>query len=191
VSAVSSRIEAAAGGRPLSQAELEEWQRYHEELLSDPRTLEVVAERMKQRGIASLATVPALKLRLDADFSFMSREPGTLDLELRGVGEGKTARELDTLVATVVRQANTARERRVDGSTTIVASTGAPDPAPLHDERVFYAAGIAGILTLLSTVCAWILWRKLYEAKASVERHDEFDGLMDERRWQAPARPGA
>mgnify|MGYP001221119692 CR=1 FL=1 len=189
VYSVSSRIAADAGGRPLSPAELDEWRTYHEDLLADPRTLDLVAERMKQRGIASLGTVPSLKIRLDADFSSISREPGTLDLELRGLGAGKTARELDTLVATVVRQANSARERRVDGSTTIVATAATPDPEPLHDERVFYAAGIAGGLTLLSTIAAWILWRKLYEAKASVERHDEFDGLMDDRRWQAPARP--
>jgi chromosome segregation ATPase len=144
VYAVSSRIAADAGGRPLSPAEFDEWRSYHEELLQDPRTLDMVAERMKQRGIASLSTAPALKLRLDADFTFMSREPGTLDLELRGLGSGNTARELDTLVSTVVRQANTARERRVDGSATIVATAAAPDPTPLHDERVFYAAGIAG-----------------------------------------------
>lgn len=190
VYAVSSRIAADAGGRPLSAAELDEWRAYHEDLLKDPRTLDIVAERMKQRGIASLSAAPALKLRLDADFSFMSREPGTLDLELRGLGSGRTARELDTLVSTVVRHANTARERRVDGSTTIISTPAAADPSPLHDERVYYAAGIAGSLTLISSIAAWILWRKLYEAKASVERSDEFDAVLDERRWKAPARPG-
>ncbi len=187
--AVSARVEADASGRPPSAAELEEWRRYHEGLLVDPRFMETAAEKMKQRGIASLATAASLKSRLDADMTLLSDTPGTLTVELRGLGAAKTQRILDTLVTTFVRSANSARERRVDGTNTIIAVAATPDPTPLYDERIYYAAGIAGALTILSSIAAFILWRKLYEAKASIERVDEFDGLMDERRWRMPSRP--
>lgn len=189
VYAVSAEVQADASGRPLSAAELDEWQRYHEDLIADPRFMEVASEKLKQRGIASLATPTALKDRLGADSTLITDTPGKLTIELRGLGAERTKRELDTIVTTFVRTANAARERRVDGSNTIIASEATATGAPLHDERIFYAAGIAGALTLLSSLAAFVLWRKLYEAKASIERTDEFDGLLDERRWQMPSRP--
>lgn len=187
--AVSARVEADTSGRPPSAAEIDEWQRFHEGLLVDPRFMEVAAEKMKQRGIASLATAASLKSRLDTDMTILSDDAGKLTIELRGLGAAKTQRILDTLVTTFVRSANSARERRVDGTSTIIAVSATPDPDPLYDERIYYAAAIAGVLTILSSIAAFILWRKLYEAKASIERTEEFDGLMDERRWQMPSRP--
>lgn len=189
VYAVTAQVQADGSGRPLSAAELDEWQRYHEELMTDPRFMEVASEKLKQRGIASLASPTALKDRLGRDLTLITDAPGSLTIELRGLGAEKTKRELDTIVTTFVRTANAARERRVDGSNTIIAAQPAAAEAPLYDERIYYAGGIAGGLTLLSSLAAFVLWRKLYEAKASIERTDEFDGLMDERRWQMPTRP--
>lgn len=189
VYAVSAQVQADASGRPLSTAELDEWQRYHEDLIVDPRFMEVASEKLKQRGIASLSTPTSLKDRMQRDLTLITDAPGILTIELRGLGAEKTKRELDTIVTTFVRTANAARERRVDGSNTIIAAQASTAEAPLYDERIYYAGGIAGGLTLLSSLAAYVLWRKLFEAKASIERTDEFDGLMDERRWQMPSRP--
>lgn len=189
VYAVSAQVQADSSGRPLSTAELDEWQRYHENLVADPRFMEIASEKLKQRGIASLSTPTSLKDRLQRDLTLITDTPGILTVELRGLGAEKTRRELDTIVTTFVRTANTARERRVDGSNTIIAAQATAADTPLYDERIYYAGGIAGGLTLLSSLAAFVLWRKLYEAKASIERSDEFDGLMDERRWQMPSRP--
>lgn len=188
VYAVTAQVQADASGRPLSQAELDEWQRYHEDLITDPRFLDVASDRLKQRGVASLSTPTALKDRLDADLTLISDRSGSLTIELRGLGAERTKRELDTITTTFVRTANSARERRVDGSNTIIVSESTVSDAPLYDERVYYAAAIAAGLTLLSIIAAYGLWRKLYEAKASLERTDEFEGLIDETRWTLPKR---
>ncbi len=121
-------------------AELEGWHAFHVELLTDPRLLDRVAERMERRGIADLAHPARLAAALETSLVWSSTAPGRLELELRGPGAERTLRALDTYVSTLVAEANTARSRRADAAVTVVESQPRLGGEPIEGRRPHYAA---------------------------------------------------
>lgn len=189
--AVSTTLTADTHGRDFSGAELGEWQRFHEELVLDPRFYERVAQRMQRRGITSLAQASAVAERLRTDFSVSSSKNGEINLELRGKGAQKTERELDTIASTLASEANAARGERADG-----ASTSPPTPAkassrPLDHTQMFTAGGIFGGGTLVGVILGSLAWRRLASAKTRFEEDATISQTLDEKNWPDPRKDAA
>lgn len=183
--AVRATIVADANGRELTEAELDEWQTYHEQLLGDPRLLERTAGRMKRRGIDELADAAVLGGWLDEHLAQVSVTPGRLDLELRGAGRAQTRRVLETYTSALISEANATRERRavgltdrLDGELTI--------GSPLNTQQPVYAAIGAGAGIVLMGVVGLVLWRKLAGVKSAFEHEEHIESVLDEARWVSP-----
>jgi len=167
-------------------AELEGWQAFHVELLTDPRLLDRVAERMERRGIVDLAHPARLAAALETSLVWTSTAPGRLELELRGPGAERTLRALDTYVSTLVAEANTARSRRADAAVTVVESQPRLGGEPIEDRRLIYA-GVGLAVSSLLAVGFWsVIWRRLSKAQSVFEQEDRLDQLLEERRWVDP-----
>lgn len=168
--AVTAEIRADGRGRVLSPDELDEWQRFHENVLTDPSLVELASDRLGKRGIEELGRPGDLTARLKADLSYESSEPGRLVLELRGDGAGLTKRTLDTYAVSIVTLANGTKDQRAGGAGTKLTVDATVEPDPLVDERPLYAAGIGGGgLVLVGLV--WVgLYRKLRAQHAAYEQ---------------------
>ncbi len=181
--AVISAQQRATNPNP---AELEGWHTFHVELLTDPRLLDRVAERMERRGIADLAHPARLAAALETNLIWNSTAPGRLELELRGPGAERTLRALDTYVSTLVAEANTSRSRRADAAVTVVESQPRLGGQPIEDRRPLYAAAGLGVSSLLAVGFWSVIWRRLARAQSVFEQADRLDQLLEERRWVDP-----
>lgn len=168
--AVTAEIRADGRGRTLSPDELDEWQRYHEAVLSDPALIELASDRLGKRGIAELSRPGDLTARLKSDLSFESAEPGRIVLELRGDGAGVTKRTLDTYAVSIVSLANGTKDQRAGGAGTKLTADATVEPDTLADERPVYAAGIGGGGLLFVGVGGMVLYRRLRAQHAAYEQ---------------------
>jgi len=176
-------VEADWRTRELGEDELAEWQRFHESLLADPGLLTTAAERMERRGITSLGTPSRLKARLGADMNVTSPQPGTLVLELQGIGADRTRRVLDTFVTAFASAANASIQRRTDGAGTLVTTPAQVAEEPIRDERMLYAILFLGGGVGLSVLGGALLWRRLARAKNRFEQDTLLAGVMDDGAW--------
>lgn len=168
--AVTAELHADGRGRTLSQDELDEWQRYHESVLTDPSLIELASDRLKKRGIEELARPGDLAARVNTDLSFESSESGRLVLELRGDGAGLTKRTLDTYAVSIVSLANGTKDQRAGGAGTKLVKDATVEPDPLVDERPVYAAGIGGGGLLVVGLGGTVLYRRLRAQHAAYEQ---------------------
>lgn len=179
-----------ARGRILSETELADWQSYHDTLVSDPQFLEVAAERMGRRGIATLATAGDLNAELDKSFDHQSSKDGELVLELRGQGADRTQRILDTFVTALVSQANAGREHRSDGASTTVIEPARCAAAPIEDPRPIYAAGLLGGSTVVFLLLGGVIWSRLAAAKQRFETEARIDEFVESPDWPPASAAG-
>jgi len=162
-------LEADGRGAELSPAQLGEWQRLTEEMLNDPATLEVAADRMKQRGLTMLATPGALRQVILQRMGAESPQDGRLILTMRAEGEGRAERVLDTYVTALANHANSLRQHRADGAATAVAQAAEATPDPVDDERVLYAGGIFGGSFLVCLLIGMLVTRQLAQTMRAAQ----------------------
>ncbi|MEL7485257.1 MAG: hypothetical protein AAFN41_13020, partial [Planctomycetota bacterium] len=172
--AATAEVEIDSRGRELSADEVDEWQRYMSGLLTDPGLLEIASDRMRKRGLVSLARAPDLKDRLEQDLTSTKPAPGRLTLELVGEGSGPTRRALETYVVSLVAQSNATKQQRAGGTGTRVAADAAIVDEPLEDARVTYAAGFGGGGVVIALAIGSMVYRKL---KAQHSRFEQ--GVID------------
>ncbi|GJM18113.1 MAG: hypothetical protein DHS20C14_03260 [Phycisphaeraceae bacterium] len=184
--AATAIVRADAGSRDLTEADVEGWTAYVNGLLEDPAFLEMVSDRMKRRGIASLATPGALRTTVASSLDAQTPEPGKVVFELRGDGRSKTERVLDTFVVAMASHANHARSRRSDGATTVVEQASRVRTDPLDQTRVYAAGGMFSGGMLLAMIGGNVLWRRMRDSKAKFERDARVDMILDESRWGDP-----
>src|SRR5690606_33563256 len=122
------------------------WQTFHEEFVADARFIEAAAPQLGRRGITTLAQPGALTADLEANLTAFSPGPGQLTLEYRGEGATRARRVVETLVATLAREASLSRDRRADGLRSVVTDEAAVMGRPISDGRLVYAAGIFAML---------------------------------------------
>lgn len=168
--AASAEIRPDTQGRDVTDEQLAEWGRVHEELVSDPQLMQEASERMRMRGIATLSTPGELGVRMGKDLVSESAEPGQLRLELKGRGAARTERELGTFVTALVSRSNAMRDRRADGLGTIITEPARAGDSPLDDQRIIYAGAIMGGSSLLCLLAGTVLWRRLASAKSRFEQ---------------------
>jgi DNA repair exonuclease SbcCD ATPase subunit len=179
-------ISADTAGEKVAPDVLAEWQRFHESLLADPQMVEIAAERMGRKGLSSLSVPGALAERLKNDLTHESGAPGKLVLELRGQGAAKTTRELDTYVTALVSQANSVKERRVDGLSTAVTSGASAGPGPVEDARPVYALAIFALGFGLVVSGGIFFWRRLLASKMKFEEAEMADSALESQVWNKP-----
>jgi hypothetical protein len=181
--AVRAVVQAEAGGRMPTPEELKAWQEYHEQLVKDPRLVELAAERMNRRGIEDLGNAPALHARLNKDLYTQSSGQGSLTVELRGEGASKTAIELDTYITALKTVADTSREQRSTPLTTVIAQAATPDPSPMKSDHLTKAAmllagGAAGV-----GLFGVAVWSRLARSKRKFEQAQAVEAALDEVDW--------
>lgn len=168
--AVTAEIVADGRGRMLSEDELAVWQKYHDELLTDPSLMELASDRLGKRGIEELSRPGDLGSRIKADLSTSSTEDGRLVLELRGEGAGLTTRTLDTYVVSIISIANGTKDQRAGGAGSKVAVDSKVMGEPLADERPMYAGAIGGGGLLIIGVGGLGMYRRLRAQHAAYEQ---------------------
>ncbi|MEL6498737.1 MAG: hypothetical protein AAF937_08140 [Planctomycetota bacterium] len=172
--AAAAEIEIDGRGRDLSPDEIDEWQRYMAGLLMDPGLLEIASDRMRKRGLISLARAPELRARLQQDLTSATPSPGRLTVELVGEGSGPTRRALETYVVSLVAQSNATKQQRAGGTGSRVAADAAILDDPLADERITYAAGFGGGGAVVGLLIGSVVYRRL---KAQHSRFEQ--GVID------------
>jgi chromosome segregation ATPase len=181
--AAATELVADGRGRELSDAERDEWKRALEETLADPRFIDLVADRMRQRGYDKLATGNAMKSFLTTNFSHESPSPGSLKLEVRADGRDRAARSLDIIATALASDANANRERRADGAVTLIKSPALAGERPVDDTRLSHAGILLGVSSLLTLGFGTLLWGRLAKAKTDFEMGSQIDQVLDEARW--------
>lgn len=184
---IASAVLAAQGrGRELNAAELAEWQSFHTQLIADPRFLDTAAERFARRGMPTLGTAPAVKSLIEKDLSTRSPQDGELVMELRGKGDERTARVLETLSSALASQANAARQQRADGATTAIKQASTAGREPIDNLQLIYAGAAWVLSTMAAGVVGMFLWNRMSNAKVSFEKQGQVEAVLDEARWAAP-----
>lgn len=181
--AARATLTADGAGRDLSMDEREEWQKYHESMLTDPQQLEETADRMKRRGLAQYGTPGAISELVHQSLVHESPQPGTLVIELKGQGADRTQRVLDTLVTSISSQANATRTRRADGAATLVSQPAVAGKDPIDNQRLIYAAIMAGGGAFLVLTASAVFYSRLAAARLRYEGDAQLDAILDEKRW--------
>jgi hypothetical protein len=178
-----STLKADGRGRELNDAELEEWRRFHTELLTDPRFHEAAAERFGRQGIPTLSTPASVAELVNSSVSTDSTSPDELRLTLKSQGRDRTRRTLEVLTSSLASYANAAQQRRIDGGATLM-----PDPVKVGSDAIdqtqmYYALGMMGAGVSLSGLLSLALWSKLANAKTSFENDSRASELLDAANW--------
>lgn len=178
---VSATLRADAGQRSLDQEQQRAWSEYCRNLATDPRLMEVAAERMRRRGLLKLGLPADLADRVEADLDIAQPSPGELDFTLRGRGAERTELVLKTYLAAMVSMMNDSQQRRLDQASTVVASAPEPGAEPIEDQRLAYAAaGWAGSTALLLALSG-LVWTRAARAREQ----------LDEESRRIAAEPGS
>lgn len=159
--AATAELAVDGRGRDLSPDEIDEWQRYIAGLVMDPGLIEIASDRMRKRGLVSLARAPELRSRLEQDLTVSSPAPGRLQLELIGAGAGPTRRALDTYVISLVAQSNATKQQRAGGTGSRVQADAAIVDPPLADDRMTYAATFGGGAAGAGLLIGLLAYRRL------------------------------
>lgn len=163
-------IAADTPGRAPTQDELLAWTASHEKLLEEPDFMTLAAERFGQRGMASLGSPAAVKMRLKGDVSLHADKAGALTIEMRGRGAERTQRELETIALALVAMANSHRDARGDGAATVLVEPPKAGAEPIEDERLVYMAGIGGGGAGIAVVLFLGMYRVVVRSKRKFEQ---------------------
>jgi len=178
---------AASGDSKLSETDMAQWEVYITQLTTDPRFLEVAADRMKRRGISEYAVPGELAKEMESSLDVVSAMPGTIVMEYRGIGDSRSQRVLDTFAVAISSAANNARARRADSALTIIEDEALAGESPLDTRRIETAGMIFGAGMLLTIILGGVLWKRLSAAKAKFEKDSRIEGLFDDSQWEMPA----
>ncbi|MEM1424899.1 MAG: hypothetical protein AAGH64_12970, partial [Planctomycetota bacterium] len=163
-------IAADTRGLPDPDASAASWTAFALALPEDPMFIERAARRMKTRSYDELASPAQLRSHLRTNAVFESPAPGRVSVTLRGEGDDRTQRVLDTLATSVVAFANETKERRADGAPAAVVEPSSAETAPVDDPRPAIMAGVAGGVTALLLIGAVGVWRSARRSVAETAR---------------------
>lgn len=187
---VQATVEAQAEGKELTPERLQGWQQSMEQLALDPRLMEIVADRMKKRGVVELQAPSAVADRLKSDLDVTSGRAGEVTFSLRGEGAERTRRVLETYLASFIVVANDTRDRRMDQATTIASSRPAPDPKPIERPQILYAGAIWGVASAAFLLCFVVGWMKLSSVKRKFDETEPSLRSLDSGAWPSPPSMG-
>lgn len=183
-----SAVKADGRGRELNAAELDEWNRYHESLLKDPRFHEAAADKFKRLGVASLSAPPLVAAMVTSNLTHDGDVPGEMVLRLKGQGADRTRRDLETMTSALMTFANSAQQQRIDGGMTAVSRPAAAGDQPIDNVRTVYALGMLGAATCVFGILGLTLWKRLAGAKTAFEQDSNLAAALDTSRWADPSK---
>jgi hypothetical protein len=152
-------------------------------MLSDPRLIETIADRMQRRGLVVTANPAELAARLKDDMYVQSSKPGSLTIELRGDGGERTALLLDTIVTSFKSFADQARDERSNDIGVTIAQAAAAGAEPLMDKRLERAGGVFGGAALAVGLAGLIIWSRLVRAKKKFDQAAAVEAALEEVDW--------
>lgn len=177
-------IEADTHGQQPDADDLAAWQKYHEELTTNPQMMEVAAQRMGQRGIASLARAAELTAKLKADLYTQTDEPGRMTIELKETGASKAQMVLDTYVTALKSVSDAGREQRSEDLGVRIVQTAAVDERPLNEQTIMgYAGGIFAGALLGVGLFGMLIWTRLLNAKKKFDQSQAVEEALSEVDW--------
>lgn len=177
--------------RQLGGGELEEWSKWHRELLDDPRFHDFAAQKLSRQAIAGWTTPSAVKDRIKGSLQVTNNKPGEMTMELKGVGREKLERELQALAIAVQSSSREARERRVDGANTNITQPAKAGAEPIESVRLVYTGAIFGGEALIFGILGAMVWNRLRQAKMKFDQSQAVEATEDEGRWPALERHAA
>lgn len=174
----TSMIGADGRGRELNEAELEEWTRFHEQLLQDPVFHSAAADRYRRQGVPELGEPAAVAGMIRERLTTEAVEEGTLTLRLRAEGSARTERDLDLLTSALASHANAEQQRRIDGGVTKVAQAAKAGAEPIDQMRNIYALAGTGGGSLIAGLMGIVAWRRLSRAKTAFEMDNHINQTL-------------
>lgn len=179
-----AEIQADTRGREAQGDELGAWQSYHESLTTNPQFVEVAAERMARRGIATLARPADLNAKLRTDLFTQSSEPGTLKIEITERTPQRAELVLDTYIVALKSVSDAAREQRSDDLGVKILQVAQADTSPVNEDTLLgYAGGIFGGLALGVGLFGMLIYSRLVNAKRKFDRSQEIDEALSGVDW--------
>ncbi|NUQ67223.1 MAG: hypothetical protein HUU18_02935 [Phycisphaerales bacterium] len=178
----SSVIAADGRGRELNDAELEEWQRFHEQLLKDPVFHSAASERFQRQGVEEYAQPAGVARLVSRSLRTESGVPGTLNLRLAAPGAPRAERDLEILTAALASQANAAQQRRIDGGVTKVEQSAKAGDQPIDNTQNLWALCMAGVGTVAAGLLGLVVWRRLSRVKSEFEADTHVTRTLDPAR---------
>lgn len=177
-------IKADAHGRQATNEELNAWQDYHEELVTNPQYFEVSAERMNRRGIVTLSRAADLSAKLKKDLYVQSAEPGELTLEIKEEGSGRAEMVLDTLVTALKSVSDASREQRSQDLGVTIVSAAVSEQRPLNEKTLMgYAGGIFGGAILAVGLFGTLIWSRLISSKRRFDQSQAVEEALSDVDW--------
>lgn len=182
----TSMVAADGRGRTLSTNDLNNWEKYHNDILKDPRFHQFASDRFQRAGMDSLGTATAVTQFVQEHLRSEMRNAGEMKLHLTMQGRKKAERTLDTFTAAMTAFANTNQIQRIDGSVTKIAEASDTGGEPVDNAQTLYGLGILGGLLTFVGGASIIIWRRLAKAKTAFERDTQMAGVLDEAKWGGP-----
>ncbi|MDX2131543.1 MAG: hypothetical protein SFY69_05785 [Planctomycetota bacterium] len=179
-------LKADGRGRELNEAELEEWRRFHYDMLNDPMFHHAASDRFVRQGLSALGTPAAVSGLITTSVHADSMVDDEIKVTLRGEGQDRTRRILEAFSASLASYANGAQQRRIDGGSTIIPMPAKADDSPVDHSRTVVAGGMMAGGTLFSLVLGLLVWKKLAHAKSSFEHDSTLASVLDEAHWVNP-----
>lgn len=176
-------IKADGRGHELTDDEKQEWQKYHEDLLADPRFADVVAKRMARKGMAASSDPGAVIDMVKNRLVWESPTPGELRLELKGPGATATERELDTISTALAGEANAARTNQATAAVTTPPTPAVTNGVPLDNSQMIAAGAMLGVGFVILIGVAIGMYRKLAQVKTRFEKDAEMASILDDANW--------
>lgn len=175
----TSVLEADGRGRELNEAELDEWVRFHQQLLNDPIFHADAAERFKRQGLADLGDPGVIAKLIKESLKTETLRDGTLTMRLREEGASRTERDLDILTASLAAEANAQQQRRVDGGVTKVKQSAKAGADPVDQTQNIYALVMTGVGALVSGLIGVLTWGRLSRAKSAFEMDNQINESLN------------
>ncbi len=176
-------VEADIGRRTPKTEDLAAWQKDHADLLSDPRLMEVAAQRMQQRGLTALGSPGELAARMKQDMYVQSSRPGSLTVELRGEGAEKTALVLDTFVTAYKSVSDQARDERTNDIGLNIAQAATAGTEPLMDKRLEKAAEVFAGAALAAMLAGLVIWSRMVSVKRKFDQAALVEAALGDVDW--------
>ena len=161
------------------------WQKDTQEMLQDPRLMEVIAERMKRRGFESLSSAAEVRSLLSASLYTQSSQAGRLEVELRAEGEQRSQMLLDTIVTALKSVADESKGERAHDLGLRISAPAAASGSPLMDERLQQAGMVFGGSVLATGLLGMFAYARLAAGKRSFDAKAAADVAMADVDWAA------
>lgn len=176
-------VEMEVRDRSVEPAQAVEWQKDMEQLVQDPRLMEVVSERMKRRGFESLGSAAEVRDLISKSLYTQSTQAGKLEFELRGEGQERSQVLLDTFVTAFKSVADESKGERAHDIGVNITAPAAASSTPLWDQRLQQTGMVFGGSVLLAGILGMFAYSRLQAGKKAFDQKTLSDSSFGDVDW--------